>query len=160
LGAAVVSLRAEREQATAAMRRERWPLGVVIGVVLLAIAGLLVPAGGKPVPPGQSAYAAGTTDPVAAAVPMLAGYVEQARGLRFRRPPVVRVADAATVALAAAGSTAVDSGGRALTDEALGFAGRPPMTVRPRRTATARASSTCGRASRWTRQRGSPWCTR
>jgi hypothetical protein len=124
----VVSLRAEREQATALLRRDRWRLGIVIGVVLLAIAGLLVLAGGKPVPPGRSAYDAGTTDPVAAAVPVLAGYAEQARGLRFRRPPAVRVADAATVARAAAESTAVDSGGRALTDRALGFVGQPPTT--------------------------------
>lgn len=122
----MVSLRAEREQATALLRRDRWRLGIVIGVVLLA--GLLVLAGGKPVPPGRSAYDAGTTDPVAAAVPVLAGYAEQTRGLRFRRPPLVRVADAATVARAAAESTAVDSGGRALTDRALGFAGRPPTT--------------------------------
>jgi hypothetical protein len=124
----VVSLRAEREQATALLRRDRWRLGIVIGVVLLAIAGLLVLAGGKPVPPGRSEYDAGTTGPVAVAVPVLAGYAEQTRGLRFRRPPLVRVADAATVARAAAESTAVDSGGRALTDRALGFAGRPPTT--------------------------------
>ena len=124
----MVSLRAEREQETALLRRDRWRLGIVIGVVLLAIAGLLVLAGGKPVPPGRSAYDAGTTGPVAEAVPVLAGYAEQTRGLRFRRPPLVRVADAATVARAAAESTAVDSGGRALTDRALGFAGRPPTT--------------------------------
>ena len=124
----MVSLRAEREQATALLRRDRWRLGIVIGVVLLAIAGLLVLAGGKPVPPGRSAYDAGTTDPVTVAVPVLAGYAEQTRGLRFRRPPLVRVADAATVARAAAESTVVDSGGRALTDRALGFAGRPPTT--------------------------------
>ena len=124
----MVSLRAEREQATALLRRDRWRLGIVIGVVLLAIAVLLVLAGGKPVPPGRSAYDAGTTDPVAAAIPVLAGYAEQTRGLRFRRPPLVRVADEATVARAAAESTAVDSGGRALTDRALGFAGRPPTT--------------------------------
>jgi hypothetical protein len=124
----VVSLRAEREQATALLRRDRWRLRIVIGVVLLAIAGLLVLAGGKPVPPGRSAYDAGTTDPVAAAVPVLAGYAEQARGLRFRRPPVVRVADASTVTRAAAESTPEDSGGRALTDRALGLAGRQPTT--------------------------------
>ena len=124
----MVSLRAEREQETALLRRDRWRLGIVIGVVLLAIAGLLVLAGGKPVPPGRSAYDAGTADPVAAAVPVLAGYAEQARGLRFRRPPVVRVAAAATVTRAAAESTPVDSGGRALTDRALGLAGRPPTT--------------------------------
>ena len=34
----MVSLRAEREQATALLRRDRWRLGIVIGVVLLAIA--------------------------------------------------------------------------------------------------------------------------
>ena len=61
----MVSLRAEREQATALLRRDRWRLGIVIGVVLLAIAGLLVLAGGKPVPPGRSEYDAGTTGPVA-----------------------------------------------------------------------------------------------
>jgi len=120
----VVSLQAERDQATALLRRARWRLGIVIGVVLLAIGGLVALAGGKPVAPGRSAYDAGTTDPVAAAVPVLAGYAEQARGLRFRRPPVVRVADQATVARAAAEATAVDTGGRALTDEALGFTGR------------------------------------
>jgi hypothetical protein len=121
----VVSLRAEREQATGLLRRARWRVGIVIGVVLLAIAGLLALAGGKPVPPGRSAYDAGTTDPVAAAVPVLAGYAEQARGLHFRRQPIVRVADATTVAGAAADGTAVDSGGRALTDRALGFTDRP-----------------------------------
>lgn len=41
---------------------------------------------------------------------------------------MVRVADAATVARAAAESTAVDTGGRALTDRALGFAAQPPTT--------------------------------
>ena len=127
----MVSLRAERERATALLRRDRWRLGIVIGVVLLAIAGLLALAGGKPVPPGRSAYDAGTTDPVAAAVPVLAGYAEQARELRFRQPPAVRVADAATVARAEAESTAVDSGGRALTERALGLAGRPPTTTAP-----------------------------
>ena len=125
----MVSLRAERERATALLRRDRWRLGIVIGVVLLAIAGLLALAGGKPVPPGRSAYDAGTTDPVAAAVPVLAGYAEQARGLRFRQPPVVRAADTATVARAGAESTAVDSGGRTLTDRALGLSGRPPATA-------------------------------
>jgi hypothetical protein len=125
----VLSLRAERERATMLLRRDRWRLAIVIGVVLLAIAGLLVLAGGKPVPPGRSAYDAATTDPVAAAVPVLAGYAEQTRGLRFRQPPAVRVADAATVARAAAESTEADSVGRALTDRALGFAARPVTTA-------------------------------
>ena len=124
----MLSLRAERERAAGLLRRDRWRLGIVIGVVTLAIAGLLVLAGGKPVPPGPSAYDAGTTDPAAATFPVLAGYVEQARGLRFPRPPVVRVTDAATISRAAAESTAADSGGRALTDRALGFAGEPATT--------------------------------
>jgi hypothetical protein len=124
----VVSLRAEREQAAAVLRRARWRLGLVIGIVLVAIAGLLALAGGKPVPPGRSAYDAGTTDPVAAAVPVLAGYAEQTRGLRFRRPPVVRVVDAATFARAVAETAAPDSGGRALTDRVLGFTGAAPVS--------------------------------
>ncbi len=123
------SLRAEREQATALRRRARWRLGIVICVMLLTITGLLALAGGKPVPPGRAAYDAGTTDPVAATVPVLAGYAEQARGLRFRQPPVTRVVDQATVTRAAAEATAVDSGGRALTDRALGFTGRPATTA-------------------------------
>jgi hypothetical protein len=125
----VLSLRAEREQAIALLREDRWQLGVVLGVVLLAIAGLLVLAGGRQVPPGRGVYEAARTDPVTASVPVLAGYAEQARGLRFRQPPLVRVADAATVARASAEATAVDSGGRALTDRALGFAVQPQATA-------------------------------
>jgi hypothetical protein len=122
----VVSLRAEREQAAALLRRGRWRLGIAIGVVLLATAGLLALAGGKPVAPGRSAYDAGTTDPVAAAVPVLAGYAEQARGLRFRRRPVVRVVDGATFARAVAESAATSSSaGRAATERALAFSSRP-----------------------------------
>lgn len=124
----MVSLRAEQEQAAAMLRRGRWQLGLVVGIVLLAIAGLLALAGGKPVPPGRSAYDAGTTDPVTAAVPVLAGYAEQARGLRFRRPPVVRVLDTATFARAVAETPPPDSTGRALTDRALGFAGAAPVS--------------------------------
>ena len=90
----MTSVRAEREQATALARRGR--LRLVAGVVLVVVTLLLARAGGRPVPPGRSAYDAGTTDPVAAAVPVLAGYAEQARGLRFREPPSVQVVDAAT----------------------------------------------------------------
>ena len=62
------------------------------------MAGLLALAGGRPVPPGRSAYDAGTTDPVAAAVPVLAGFAEQARELRFRTPPRVEVVEPAAFA--------------------------------------------------------------
>jgi hypothetical protein len=132
----------------------------VIGVVLLAIAGLLVLAGGRPVPPGRSAYDAGATDPVAAAVPVLAGYVEQARGLRFHQPPLVRVADGATIAREAAELTTADS------DAARSPTGRwasPPgrgRLHRPRRTATGSMRLSYGRAGRWTRRPGSRSCTR
>jgi len=116
----VVTLRAEREQAAARLRRARWRIGIAAGVVLLAVIGLLALAGGKPVPPGRSAYDAGTTDPVAAAVPVLTGFVEQARGLRFTRPPSVQVAPAATIASAGAETTPAD---RTATERALGFTG-------------------------------------
>lgn len=95
-----MSLRAEREQAAAVLRRSRWRLGIAVGAVLAVVAGLLVLAGGRPVPPGRSAYDAGTTDPVAAAVPVLAGFAEQARGIVFTRPPKVEVAAPAVLAAA------------------------------------------------------------
>ena len=119
----MVTLRAEREQAAAGLRRTRLRLGTAAGVVLLALVGLLVLAGGKPVPPGRSAYDAGTTDPLAAAVPVLAGFVEQTRGLRYARPPVVRVAPAATVAGAGRETRAAD---RSATERALGFRAAEP----------------------------------
>ncbi|HEY6744469.1 MAG TPA: hypothetical protein VI357_02005 [Mycobacteriales bacterium] len=118
----MVTLRAEREQAAAQLRRSRWRLGTAAGVVLVALAGLLALAGGKPVSPGRSAYDARTTDPVVAAAPVLAGFVEQDRGLRFSRPPVMRVAPAATVAAARTTPT-----GRTATERALGYpASAPP----------------------------------
>lgn len=43
----MVSLRAEREQAVALLRRGRWRVGAALAVVLFAIAGLLLLAGGK-----------------------------------------------------------------------------------------------------------------
>jgi hypothetical protein len=94
----VTSLRAERDRAAAERHRGRVRIGVAAGVVVAAVAGFLVLAGGRPVPPGRSAYDAGTTDPVAAAVPVLAGFAEQARGLRFRERPKVEVVDAAAFA--------------------------------------------------------------
>jgi hypothetical protein len=123
----VVSLRAEREQATARLRQARWRIGLAVGVVLLAVVGLLALAGGKPVPPGRSAYDAGTTDPVAAAVPVLAGFAEQARGLRYARPPAVRVVDAATFAsVLEEPPVAVATGDRSATERALALAGQAP----------------------------------
>lgn len=116
----MATLRAEREQAAKRLRRARWRIGSAAGVVLLAVIGLLALAGGKPVPPGRSAYDAGTTDPVAAAVPVLAGFAEQARGLRFTKPPVVRVAPAATVATVGTETTPAD---RSATERALGLTG-------------------------------------
>jgi hypothetical protein len=119
----VVSLRAERQEATARLWRGRGRLGAAVGVVLLAVAGLLVLAGGKPVPPGRSAYDAGTTDPVAAAVPVLAGFAEQARGLRFNRAPAVRVVAAADFATVAK-EQLVAAGDRTATERALALTGR------------------------------------
>jgi hypothetical protein len=118
-----MSLRAEREQEAAARRRSRWRLGTAAGAVLAAVAGLLVLAGGRPVPPGRSAYDAGTTDPVAAAAPVLAGYAEQARGILFTRPPTFEVAAAAVLAA----TVPAEPAGRAATRAALGL----PRAVAP-----------------------------
>lgn len=123
----MTSLRAEREQDAARTRRARWRLGVAAGVVLLALVLLLALAGGRPVPPGRSAYDAGTTDPVAAAVPVLAGYAEQARGLRFRTAPSVQVVDAAAFARVVAepqSAGAGPGGDRSATRRALALAHR------------------------------------
>ena len=127
----MVSLRAERGEATAQLRRGRWRVGAAVGVVLLTVAGLLALAGGKPVAPGRTAYDAGTTDPVAAAVPVLAGFTEQARGLRFRRPPPVRVVTAPEFAAAATEQLVVaSSGDRTATERALALTG-PSATTAP-----------------------------
>lgn len=123
----MTSVRAEREQATALARRGRLRIAAAAGVVLVVVALLLALAGGRPVPPGRSAYDAGTTDPVAAAVPVLAGYAEQARGLRFREPPSVQVVDAATFAKVVAEplpAEAGPTGDRAATRKALALAHR------------------------------------
>jgi hypothetical protein len=97
------------------------------------VAGLLVLAGGRPIPPGRSAYDAGTTDPVAAAVPVLAGFAEQVRGLRFRTPPRVDVVDAASFARVRAEPlpAAEGAGERAATTRALGLDGTVSPAVLP-----------------------------
>jgi hypothetical protein len=117
----VASLRAERELAAARVRRARLKLGLVAGVVLAVIALLLALAGGRPVPPGRSAYDAGTTDPVAAAVPPLAGFAEQARGLRFGTPPKVQVAELTDYYRAVREPVVAPAGDRAATRTALGL---------------------------------------
>jgi hypothetical protein len=122
----VATLRAEREQAAARLRRTRWRIGIATGVVLLAVAGLLTLAGGRPIPPGRSAYDAGTTDPVAAAVPVLAGFAEQARGLRFRQPPAVQVVAASAFSTVAGEAATAD---RSPTERALGLTGRVVAAV-------------------------------
>ncbi len=120
----MTSLRAERDRAAAEERRGRLRIGLAAGVVVVAVAGLLALAGGRPVPPGRSAYDAGTTDPVAAAVPVLAGFAEQARELRFRTPPRVEVVEPAAFARVRAESlpAAEGAGDRASTTRALGLA--------------------------------------
>lgn len=117
----MVSLRAERERAAAGVRRGRVKLGIAAGAVVAAVAVLLVVAGGRPVPPGRSAYDAGTTDPVVAAVPVLAGYAERTRGLRFERPPTVRVVPVAAYASALKELPVKAPGDRAATARALGL---------------------------------------
>jgi hypothetical protein len=119
----VTSLRAEHDWEAAEQRRGRVGIGVAVGVVVAAVAGLLVVAGGRPVPPGRSAYNAGTTDPVAAAVPVLAGFAEQVRGLRFRRPPTMELVDAATLDRVGVEPLPVaeGAGDRAATMRALGL---------------------------------------
>jgi hypothetical protein len=120
----VVSLRAEREELAARLRRGRLRIAGAVGVVLLAVVGLLVLAGGRPVPPGRSAYDAGTTDPVAAAVPVLTGFTEQARGLTLRKAPSVQVVDASTFAAAAKEPLVTGAtGDRAATARALALTG-------------------------------------
>ncbi len=129
----MTSLRAERERAAAEERRGRLRVALAVGVVVAAVAGLLVLAGGRPVPPGRSAYDAGTTDPVAAAVPVLAGFAEQARELRFGTPPRVEVVDAAAFARLRAEPlpAAEATGDRTATARALGLAAAPVAEAPP-----------------------------
>lgn len=119
----MTSLRVERDREAAERRRGQVRIAVAVGVVAAAVAGLLVLAGGRPVPPGRSAYDAGTTDPVLAAVPVLAGFAEQVRGLRFRTPPTVEVVDAVAFTRVRAEPlpAAEGAGDRAATTRALGL---------------------------------------
>ena len=109
----MTSLRSERARAEAERRRGWIRLGVAATVVVAAVAALVLLAGGRPVGPGRSAYDAGTTDPVAAALPVLSGFAESRRGLRFSTPPSVRVVDAATYARVVAEPLAPAEGGLA-----------------------------------------------
>ena len=127
----MTSLRVEREQEAAARRRARWRAGTAIGGVLAAVLGLLLLAGGRPVPPGRSAYDAGTTDPVAAVVPVLAGFAEQTRGLLFRQPPVVLVVDPVQFERATAEAAVPAAGDRGATLRALALPVRPAPEPRP-----------------------------
>jgi hypothetical protein len=129
----VTSLRVERDREAAEKRRGQLRIGVAVGVVVAAVAGLLALAGGRPIPPGRSAYDAGTTDPVAAAVPALSGFAEQARGLLFRTPPRIEVVDAATLARVRAEPlpAAEGAGEWTATTRALGLDARVPAAVPP-----------------------------
>jgi hypothetical protein len=127
----MATLREERERAEIEQRRLRIRLGVAVVVLLAGVAGVGLLAGGRPVPPGRGAAAVVDADPVQGAVPVLAGFVEQARGLRFRTRPVVTVVDPADFAkivaepLAGAGTA---QSNRLATAQALGLAhpaGRP-----------------------------------
>lgn len=118
----MTSLRAERARVDAERRRGLIRLGVAAGVVVAAVVALVLLAGGRPVPPGRATYDAGTTDPVAAAVPVLSGFAETARGLRFRTRPKVQAVDGATFAkVVAEPITTADgpAGDRAATTRAL-----------------------------------------
>jgi hypothetical protein len=119
----VTSLRAERDREAAEQRRGRIRIAVAAGVVVAAVAGLLMLAGGRPVPPGRSVYDAGTTEPVLAATPVLAGFTEQVRGLTFRTPPKIEVLDTASFTRAGAErvTSAEGAGDRAATTRALGL---------------------------------------
>jgi hypothetical protein len=129
----VTSPRVERDREAAEKRRGQLRIGVAVGVVVAAVAGLLALAGGRPIPPGRSAYDAGTTDPVAAAVPALSGFAEQARGLLFRTPPRIEVVDAATLARVRAEPlpAAEGAGEWTATTRALGLDARVPAAVPP-----------------------------
>lgn len=129
----MTSLRAERDREAAERRRGQVRIAVAVGVVAAAVAGLLVLAGGRPVPPGRSAYDAGTTDPVLAAVPVLAGFAEQVRGLRFRTPPKVEVVDSVALARVRAEPlpAAEGAGERSATIRALGLDAAVPTATDP-----------------------------
>ena len=129
----MTSLRAGRARAEAERRRGWVRVGSAAAVVLVAVTALVLLAGGRPVPPGRSAYDAGTADPVAAALPVLSGFAEARRGLRFRTPPEVRVVDAATYATIVAEpittADGVPAGDRAATRRALALGHLPAVAT-------------------------------
>jgi hypothetical protein len=118
------SLREERERLAAERRRLRVRLGVAAVALLAGVTGVGLLAGGQPVPPGRGTAEAADADPVRAAVPVLAGFVEQARGLRFRARPAVTVVEPADFAKIVAEPLAGAPSGanRVATTQALGLA--------------------------------------
>jgi hypothetical protein len=124
-GGLMGTLREERERAEGEQRRLRLRIVIAVVALLLGVAGIGVLAGGRPVAPGRGTYQPASTDPVREALPVLAGYVEQARGLRFRSSPVVTVVDPADFAKIVAEPLTGGAGGQAnrlATAQALGLA--------------------------------------
>lgn len=119
------TLREEAARVEAEQRRLRVRIVVAVVVLLAGVAGVGLLAGGRPVPPGRGTFQPASADPVQAAVPVLAGYVEQARGLLFKTEPVVTVVDPAAFAKIIAAPLAGVGGGpanRLATAQALGLA--------------------------------------
>ncbi|MEN3359622.1 MAG: hypothetical protein V7637_3604 [Mycobacteriales bacterium] len=117
------SLREERERAAGEQRRLRIRIGVAVVVLLAGVAGVGLLAGGRPVKPGRGTFEPASADPVQAAVPVLAGYVEQARGLLFTKQPVVTVVEPAVFAkIVTEPLTGVGAANRVATEQALGLA--------------------------------------
>jgi hypothetical protein len=120
-----VTLREEAAEATTEQRRLRVRIAVAIVVLLAGVTGIGLLAGGRPIKPGAGTYQPASADPVQAAVPVLAGFVEQARGLLFKTEPAVTVVDPAAFAkvvaqpLTGAGTAPAN---RVATAQALGLA--------------------------------------
>jgi hypothetical protein len=130
------TLREERARAEAERRRLRVRVGAAVVVLLAGVAGFGLLAGGRPVPPGAGRYDPGTADPVAAALPALAGAVEGVRGLTFRSPPAVTVLDPKAFAAEVARPLPTDgpTPDRLATARALSLA-HPAGAAAPRRPA-------------------------
>ncbi|HVQ92188.1 MAG TPA: hypothetical protein VMU51_14225 [Mycobacteriales bacterium] len=119
----MATLREEREREAGEQRKLRIRVAVAVVVLLAGVAGVGLLAGGRPVKPGRGTFQPASADPVQAAVPVLAGYVEQARGLLFKTKPVVTVVDAAAFAkIVAEPLTGVGAANRQATAQALGLA--------------------------------------
>jgi hypothetical protein len=127
----VAGLAKERERDAAERRRLRLRLGAAGLVVLAGLVGLGLLAGGRPVAPGRGRYDPGTSDPVAAAVPVLSGFVAATRGQPFHTPPAIASVDGATFRRLAAVRLAEPSGAGdvSATARALGFAPPPAVDV-------------------------------